>query len=147
MTADDIDDVHRIERGSFSNPWPRSSFEGEIDNEPISESLVVIHPPDDRIIGYVIIWMVRDVVQISNVAVDPAYRRKGVGEQVMRRVLHRKRREGFRRAFLEVRPSNTTAVKLYEKLGFTVVGKRPHYYHKPKEDALIMLKMIAGSGR
>lgn len=147
MTADDLDDVHRIERRSFTNPWPRSSFEGEIDNEPMSESLVIIHSPDDRIIGYIIIWMMKDVVQISNIAVDPEYRRRGVGEQVMLRIIRRKRREGFRRVFLEVRPSNTTAVKLYEKLGFVVVGKRPHYYHKPKEDALIMLKMITGSGR
>jgi len=142
MVKVDLEAVMRIERLSFANPWHRSTFEGEIDNESISEPLVIIYVPEDRIIGYVITWMDKKEAQISNIAVDPRYRRMGVGECVLRRILRHRKRMGFRRIILEVRPSNSGAIKLYEKLGFRIVGKRLQYYQRPVEDALLMLKMM-----
>jgi len=145
MVDKDLEMVQRIEHLSFSNPWPRSSFQGEIDNHSISEPLVIIYTPEDRIIGYIMVWTFKGEAQISNIAVDPQYRRLGVGEYALRRILHRQRQTGIRRVFLEVRPSNIGAVKLYEKLGFRIIGKRLKYYKTPVEDALIMLKMIPES--
>lgn len=75
---------------------------------------------------------------VTNVAVHPAYRRRGIGEGIVCRLLERARLEGARLVSLEVRRSNLVAQKLYRKLGFRVVGVRPHYYGDDGEDAFLM---------
>ena len=77
---------------------------------------------------------------IMNVAVDPAYRRQGIAEQLLLRLEQDLKDEDVHSLTLEVRPSNTPAVSLYEKLGYKQVGCRRGYYHHPKEDALILRK-------
>jgi ribosomal-protein-alanine N-acetyltransferase len=74
-----------------------------------------------------------------NLAVHPDHRRQSIGEDLARWVLRMGSEEGCRTGILEVRPSNSPARRLYEKLGFKAVGTRRGYYRDPKEDALIML--------
>lgn len=138
MKVGDIPEVRDIENSSFPNPWSESVFRGEIQNTGISDPLVVIHRPDERIVGYVVYWRVRDDVQVNNIAVHPDFRGQGIGESVMKFVLEKVRRGGGVFVSLEVRASNIPAQTLYRKLGFDILGLRKGYYTNPPEDALVM---------
>lgn len=138
MEEDDIPSVLEIENVSFQNPWQTSTFSGEIVNRGISYPYVIMHRIFERIIGYIIYWKMQEEVQISNFAIHPDFRGKGIGEAVMRRIIKAIQRDGGVYVFLEVRPSNLAARSLYKKLEFEILGARKGYYHTPVEDALIM---------
>jgi len=138
MEEGDIPFVYEIEKLSFPNPWHESTFKGEIQNRHISFPYVIVHSQEKKVIGYIIFWQVKDEVQINNIAIHPDFRRKGLGEAVMRKVLELVRRENAQFVFLEVRPSNAAAFSLYKKLGFKVLGIRKDYYSRPREDALVL---------
>lgn len=143
MVEEDLPYVIEIENISYPNPWQLSSFKGEIENRPISNPYVIIFRPLEKIIGYIIYWHRRNEVQISNIAISPDYRQLGVGEGVLRKVLPEMCHKGAEFVFLEVRPSNLAARRLYEKLGFTILGLRKGYYRSPSEDAIVMGKSLS----
>ncbi|MGD8537903.1 MAG: ribosomal protein S18-alanine N-acetyltransferase [Candidatus Aminicenantes bacterium] len=138
MEEEDIPVILEIENVSFQNPWRASTFSGEIANRGVSFPYVIVHRMFERVIGYIIYWKIQEEVQISNFAVHPHFREKGIGEAVMRSVIKAIQRDGAVYVFLEVRPSNLAARNLYKKLGFKVLGTRKDYYQTPLEDALIM---------
>lgn len=138
MEEKDLAVVHEIEILSFPTPWNIMTFVGEIANPPISIPCVLVFLPEDRVIGYIILWHLMEEVQISNFAIHPDFRRKGLGESVLYHVLKTIKKEGACDIFLEVRPSNRAARSLYKKLGFRPLGVRKKYYRSPDEDALIM---------
>ncbi len=142
MKEDDLDSVLEIEHLSFPHPWRLSTFIGELDNYPISIPFVILHRPNERLMGYIILWFIHEEVQISNFALHPDFRRLGIGEAVLHEILDKVVKEGAREIFLEVRPSNHIARSLYEKLGFQILGIRKNYYLSPVEDALIMGKNL-----
>ena len=88
--------------------------------------------------GYIVGRLVADELHINNFAVREAYRRYGIATALLFRVLQEAKRYHALRAFLEVRAGNTAAQALYERCGFTVVGRRRNYYSNPRDDALIM---------
>jgi ribosomal-protein-alanine N-acetyltransferase len=100
--------------------------------------MIIVRPQDGRVVGYIMYWQIRDEVQINNVAVHPDFRGKGIGEAAMRLVLKEVREKGATFATLEVRVSNAAAVRLYEKMGFKILGTRKGYYTNPVEDAYVM---------
>ncbi len=138
MEEEDIPSILKIENVSFQNPWRASTFSGEIANWGVSFPYVIVHRIFERIVGYIIYWKIQEEVQICNFAIHPDFRRKGIGEAVMRTVIKTIQRDGGSYVFLEVRPSNQAACNLYKKLGFKVLGSRKDYYQTPLEDALIM---------
>jgi len=138
MEEEDIPSILEIENVSFQTPWRFSTFSGEIVNRGISFPYVIVHRIVERVIGYIIYWKIQEEVQISNFAIHPDFRGKGIGEAVMRRVIKAIQRDGGVYVFLEVRPSNLAARSLYKKLGFKVLGTRKDYYKSPLEDAIIM---------
>jgi [ribosomal protein S18]-alanine N-acetyltransferase len=138
MRDGDVGAVLAIEEMSFSNPWSIDAFRGEIQNRGISFPLVIVRASDGRIAGYIIYWLIREDVQINNVAVHPDFRGKGLGKAALKFVLKDVQDKGAAFVTLEVRPSNTPARALYEKLGFKVLGTRKGYYTNPFEDALVM---------
>jgi len=142
MNRGDLRLVMDIEKKSFSHPWHLSSFEGEIQNYDISFPYVVIHPESGKLIGYIIFWQIGDEVQISNFALHPDFRRKGIGSSVLRRILNIIQRRGARMVILEVRESNNSARFLYKKFGFKEAGIRKDYYSLPNEDAVVMVKKM-----
>lgn len=93
---------------------------------------------DGRPIGYVSFWVVFEEFRLMTLAVDPPWRRRGVGRALLRGALDLGRKEGATRALLEVRASNTAALRLYEREGFRRVAVRPRYYANPVEDAVLM---------
>ena len=137
MTAADLDDVLEIEKVSFTNPWTRPMFERELLDPGVSH-LYVLRTGDWRVAAFCMDWIVADELHINNLAVRPECRGAGVGRALLESVFGHAAALGARRATLEVRRSNVAALKLYERLGFSVSAIRKEYYDHPVEDALIL---------
>ena len=140
MKKEDIDQVLAIEQASFSMPWSRNLFLSEFRSPGVSTLLVSLadDTPPRMVTGYIIYWLVEDEMHILNLAVTPLYRRRRIARQLVLDAIKRAYAKGARRAFLEVRASNTAAQKLYSNLGFTGSFVRRDYYDSPTEDAVIM---------
>lgn len=136
MSLDDLDRVHAIERASFFPAWPDDAYRNELTTNKLATYLVA--RLEDVVIGFAGIWLMVDEAHVTTFAVDPAWRRRGVGERMLLALLDVSVARRAREATLEVRLSNTAARRLYEKYGFRPVGVRPRYYSDNGEDALIM---------
>lgn len=136
MTVDDIGAVHEIERASFFTPWPDDAYRNELVTNRLA-SYVVARAGED-VVGFAGLWVMVDEAHITSFAVHPRWRRRGVGQRLLLRLLELANDRRAREATLEVRLSNMPARRLYEKYGFRPVGIRPRYYSDNGEDALIM---------
>lgn len=136
MTLSDLDEIMEIERLSFKTPWSRESFESEIMHNNLAYYLVLEYK--GHVVAYGGLWFVVDEGHITNIAVHPVCRGKGLGETLVREMVSFARAKDVRRMTLEVRTKNEPAIKLYEKIGFEGHGIRPGYYQDSGEDALIM---------
>lgn len=131
----DIPQIMDIENASFSVPWSENSFRDELVN---SVAIYLVAEVNEKVVAYIGMWKVFDEGHITNVAVLPSYRGKGIGQTVVNRLFDVAKENDITRLTLEVRRSNSNAIKLYEKSGFVNCGIRPNYYTEPKEDAIIM---------
>ena len=137
MGQEHVSQVAELEKQCFSDPWSEKSVASELEN-PLSLWLVALE--GDTVAGYVGSPTVMGETDMMNVAVSPAYRRRGIARELIQALLRELARQGSHRLTLEVRASNAPARALYESLGFAQVGRRPNYYRNPKEDALILGK-------
>jgi len=138
LTGDaDIDDVAALEASSFTTPWPRDMLARELQNTSMSR-VYVMRDDGGRLIAFCACWLLADELHINTLAVQRSERRRGHATRLLRFVFREATSGGVRRATLEVRRSNAAALKLYERLGFTVHGVRRKYYDRPEEDALIL---------
>ncbi len=137
MQRQHVPQVAALERECFSDPWSEQSLAGELDN-PLSLWLVCL--ADGEVWGYVGSQTVLGETDMMNVAVLPRARRQGIAQRLILALVAQLKQQGSRCLSLEVRPSNTPAVALYQGLGFSQVGRRPNYYRHPKEDGLILRK-------
>ena len=135
MTSADLPDILAIERASFTFPWSASFFVQELRVDCARSHLAVI---DGLAVGYVIYWLLPREIDIHNLAVAPAYRRRGIARALLQTVIADARRERATRITLEVRKSNEAAQRLYHSLGFMAKGVRRGYYSDDGEDALVM---------
>ena len=133
----DIDAVVAVEEACFTNPWTREMYVAELDNPGVS-FIYVARDRERAVIGYCAFWRVHDELHINNLAVSPSHRRAGVASALLAHVLEEGIRLGAERATLEVRRSNTIALRVYERFGFSVAAVRPGYYSQPLEDALVL---------
>jgi ribosomal-protein-alanine N-acetyltransferase len=146
MRTEDLDEVVVIERASFSMPWSRGAFLYELQQNRVARCLVMRE--DSRVLGYLCLWEIADELHITNVAVHPDYRRRGIARSLLSGVLDDARARKLKLVVLEVRPSNHEARTLYESFGFRVVARRRGYYYDTGEDALVMevtLQPVAAS--
>ncbi len=137
MTVDDISQVAEIERQIFSIPWSEKAFKDSMESD---NTIYIVAKEDNNVAGYAGMYLSFEEGNITNVAVNPLSRRKGIGEKIVRDILNRAYEKGVRDVFLEVRETNSAAISLYEKIGFKEEGIRKNFYEKPKENALIMWK-------
>ncbi len=137
MTEAHAAQVAALEQVCFSDPWPLEAVTSELTN-PLSHWLVALE--GETVLAYVGSQTVLDEADIMNVAVAPMARRKGLAKALLLRLEDDLRQQRVHSLTLEVRASNDPAIALYEGLGYVRVGRRPGYYHKPKEDALILRK-------
>lgn len=141
-SRDDVPALAALEADCFPHPWTLVQFEEEVSYGPPGAVLVLRTPapggPSRGIRAYCVYRLTLDEMEILDVAVRQGWRREGLGRWLLRFALAKAARTGARRAFLEVRASNSPALALYEALGFARLSVRRGYYNEPCEDALVL---------
>ena len=143
MRPGDLDEVVAIERASFGMPWSRGAFLYEIEQNRVARCWVLRE--DDQVVAYLCLWEISDELHVTNIAVHPGQRRRGLARRLLGAILEDARSRRIRSVTLEVRPTNDEARTLYESFGFRVVGRRRGYYYDTGEDALIMESDLQGT--
>ena len=138
MGLGDLEEVLAIEGECFPNPWPRELFVEEL-QRPHAFLTVLREQAGAPVVAFVNYWVVDDEVHLLQVATRHEARRRGFGAQLVAHVVAAAAAGRCRHVTLEVRPSNGDAVRLYQRFGFRVVGRRKNYYRDDGEDALVML--------
>ena len=142
--ADELEPILSIEQRSFRWPWGRLSFEGELSCQNACNYIVKsgANGTGEQVIAYAFFRQAADALHLLKIAVSPAWRGHGIATRLLERCFAHRAEQGATSVHLEVRPSNTPAIELYEKLGFEVIGRRHKYYADTKEDALLMMKNL-----
>ncbi len=140
MEEQDVPQVSANEAACFSDPWSENALAEAVCQK---DSVYLVAELNGRIVGHCGVRNAAGDGYITNVAVCPDERRKGVGWRMLRALLQEGEKIGSTAFTLEVRAGNLAAVRLYEKAGFVSTGIRPGFYENPKEDALIMWKRQA----
>ena len=132
---DDISSIVEIENKTNQMPWTKAQFFSSME---VGHYSVVMHKDCD-ILGFAIYSPIIPESHLLNIAIDPAYQGKGLGDKLLQQIILQNRTIGVKTISLEVRVSNLPAINLYEKRGFLKDAIRPDYYSgSPKEDALLM---------
>ena len=137
MNIAHVAQIAELEKLCFSDPWSEKSVASELNNKL---ALWLTAMEGERVAGYIGSQTVMDETDMMNVAVHPDFRRKGIAESLVNELVEQLKTRGSRCLTLEVRASNKPAITLYEKLGFSEIGRRKNYYRNPREDALILRK-------
>lgn len=136
LEARDLDALEDIERVSYPAPWSRSMFAAELQKP--GAVAIGAYGESDELVGYAIVSRYVDAWHVMNIAVAPQFRRRGIAQTLLERMLEVTASDPRRGYTLEVRVSNAEAIRLYERLGFEARGVRRGYYTDNREDALIM---------
>ncbi len=134
MTESDIQQIAKLEKQCFSEPWSENSLKEELTNE--TARFYVLHS-GEKLIGYIGANNICGEVYITNVAVNEEFRSKGYGKKLVDHLVKQAEAENALFVTLEVRESNKKAIRLYEKCGFKRAGERKNFYSKPTENAWI----------
>lgn len=137
LSIEDVHEVALLEQEIFTDPWSENIYRQTVVLDDVRYVVVV---DNKKIIGAAGIRNIVGEGEITNVMISPEYRNRGLAYKMLEELLEQGRKLGVADFTLEVRASNTPAIKLYEKLGFRSEGIRPGFYEHPKEDALIMWK-------
>jgi ribosomal-protein-alanine N-acetyltransferase len=140
MIHEDLPLVADIERRSYEFPWSHGVFRDCL----LAGYQCIVLERDESVVGYGILSIAAGEAHILNLCVDPNYRSYGYGERLLDEILLLARAADVRQIFLEVRPSNRTAIALYKKKGFHQVANRPAYYQirGGREDAAVLAKKL-----
>ncbi len=136
MQVKDADAAAAIEQQIFSQPWSRQGF---LDAVNLANTVFLVAEENNRIVGYIGMYVAMDEGEITNVAVAPVERCHGIGGMLIAELLKIAENKGIARIVLEVRVSNDSAIRLYERNGFVQCGVRRGFYEFPKEDAYVMV--------
>lgn len=134
--------VQAIEAAAFTDPWSARDFRECL----ASDVVFFVAEAPGGVVGYLVAQHAADEGEILNLAVTPARHRHGIGRALVERALRTLAGHGARSIFLEVRESNAAARALYAALGFEEVGRRPAYYRRPAEDAIVLRAAILADG-
>ncbi|QIB70406.1 ribosomal protein S18-alanine N-acetyltransferase [Aminipila butyrica] len=133
---DDVQEMAGLDRVCFADPWSEESFAYELKLN--QRAFYIAAEIEGRLVGYAGLWAILDEGHITNVAVAPEYRRKGIGRALVTSLMEVAEENGLTSFTLEVRESNLPAQKLYTELDFKPAGIRKGYYHDNGENAVIM---------
>jgi [ribosomal protein S18]-alanine N-acetyltransferase len=139
MNYSDLDEVLRIERESFSDPWDRDAFRSDIESPHV---IALVIRRDSQCAGYVSCIALDDYGYIANIAVDKRYWASGIGRSLLDELKRRLLAKGTDQMVLDVRASNERAIRFYEKYGFGVITRRKKFYTSPPEDSFTMQMTI-----
>jgi ribosomal-protein-alanine N-acetyltransferase len=139
MTDADLPEVERLENSIFSDPWPLPAFEEHLDGDEVGG---LVAETGSRMVAYACFRFECGEIHLTNMAVDPEYRRKSIAKQLLAHILGLARDQECELILLEVRVSNETARRFYEACGFATVDRCRRYYERPVEDALVMMRRV-----
>ena len=128
--------VSEIEQEIFSRPW---SYQGFVDSLNLGNTIFLVAEEEGRILGYIGMYLAKDEGEITNVAVMKQERQRGIGGMLLKEIKKEAERRAIARIVLEVRVSNASAIRLYERESFQNCGVRKNFYELPREDAYIMI--------
>ena len=143
MEESDLEVVMYLENTCFIAPWGLKELTYEINDNPVS-SLWVIESSMHGVAGFVDYWITFDSATVCQICVNPVFRKKGLGSQLMSEMIKDCRANKVRNITLEVREHNTSAIHLYEKFGFKKVLLKEHYYTNG-DNAVYMVKEMEGN--
>ena len=135
MRDEDVKRVAELEAICFRTPWSYNSLLGELYNDVAH---YVVAEEDGVVIGYAGEWIMFDEAHMTNIAVAPEERKRGIARMLILTLMKEALRHGGERMTLEVRENNHTAQRLYASLDFAYAGLRKHYYTDTGENALIL---------
>jgi ribosomal-protein-alanine N-acetyltransferase len=137
VTSEDLPNILTIEKLVYPYPWSEEHFRAEME-KPHAKFYVLTDDETDSVVsGYVVFWLAGDFGHLLNVAVHPEFRRQGLGERLVRRVIDEALREGVEKVVLEVRKGSLPAIALYQKVGFRILRIQKSFYQNG-EDAYVM---------
>jgi ribosomal-protein-alanine N-acetyltransferase len=143
MAVTDLDEIVRLEKESFTDPWPRKAFDIQLgDGSSIMLAARMAVPGGGEIVGYLCAYLIFEELQLASVAVKENFRRQGIARRLILEMIRQGREGGAKEIWLDVRESNEAARRLYDELGFREVYRRKNYYRKPKEDALVLFRPV-----
>ncbi len=131
----DIAAIAALERVTFSGPWSAKELAITAGQK---HAYILVAMQDDKFAGYCIVYHVLDEAEIARIAVEPSFRRQGVGRQLLDAVMKECKANDMSRLLLDVRESNHGARAFYTRYGFGEDGIRKNFYDLPKEDAVLM---------
>lgn len=136
-TIEDIKALVAIHAKSFERGWQTSEFQSLLGDKTVKCFALRLSTRriTDQIVGFVLLRSVLDEAEILTIAVDPDYRKKGVGRALMEETLRKLYADRAAKLFLEVDANNQPALSLYTKLGFKKIGERQGYYRSDKDQA------------
>lgn len=139
MTEADIEVVAALEALIFPDPWPRAAFVDQLKDDNWG---ALVAESDGQIIGYACYLLVHNESHLINIGIEQAWRRKSVARRLLEHILRIIAERGCEILLLEVRPSNVEARAFYANHGFRELYRRPNYYRRPVEDALVMVRYL-----
>jgi ribosomal-protein-alanine N-acetyltransferase len=144
MMEIDLPEVAAIEQNSYAFPWSENIFRDCLRVGYTCRALDLA----GQIIGYGVMSLGAGEAHVLNVCVRDEYRSLGFGRRLLEHLLERAGASGVHEAFLEVRPSNLAAIRLYQRLGFEQIGIRRGYYQAPdgREDAIVLKLDLRSAG-
>lgn len=135
MEEGDLGPVTQMEAVCFDDAWSEESIAFELHDNPFCKPYVI--EEDGQIAGYLFLWVIFERAEIANIAIDPKFRKRGFGHQLMEQAIEKAKADECEAMMLEVRPSNTAARALYSSLGFVEMRQVEGYYSNG-EDAIVM---------
>ena len=135
MLKADLPAIAELEQICFRSPWTLNMLKGELKNRLAYYHVLEL---DEKIVAYAGMWVVFEEAHITNVAVSPEHRRRGLGRRIMLESMREAVKLHATQMTLEVRETNFSAQALYESLDFQNVGRRKKYYSDTGEDAFIL---------
>jgi ribosomal-protein-alanine N-acetyltransferase len=139
----DLEKILEIEKASYPEPWTEEAFACEFSKQAANMNIFLAGEDQETgaLAGFVAGNIITDYVHILNIAVAPAFRKRGLAGAFMARVEHEAVKRGLGALTLEVRDKNESALNLYKKMGYEARGRRPKYYEN-RDDAILMWKKL-----
>ncbi|HWX00537.1 ribosomal protein S18-alanine N-acetyltransferase [Collimonas sp.] len=138
MRIEDLDEVVAIEKSVYSHPWTHGNF---VDSIQSGYQCWVLRDADSVLLGYFFMMAALDEAHLLNISVHGDMHRRGIGKMLLDKVCILAHQQQMQSVLLEVRPSNTRAIGIYQRYGFAEIGRRRDYYpaaDNQREEAIVM---------